>query len=214
MGTRCWVRLRLVQGFPADRPLPSFTNLNAATLTMSTAVEVDLDSQVRGVEASTQMKPCSVDQKTTADCLEVLLAEAVKILKLAENEVKVRQQKVLELQKRIEQAKREEKERKRAQWKNMEAEQPLSEEEKKRKAAIRRKWRVLGMKVRVGITANIVRRRKINDANSFIERESEKVAKEDSLDLEGKCEQKKAVKSKWRKGGTLIGSTQGRDSAF
>lgn len=176
---------------------------------MSAKGEVDLDSQVRGVEANQNVQKSQSDTNTS-DCLEMLLSEAVKLLKQAENEVKVRQLKVKEIQKKLEEVKLNEK-------KEMEAKkrQELSpEEELKRRAAVRRKWRILGMKVRVGITANIVRRRKINDANSFLDKETEAVTKEDNLDLEGKCEQKKVVKSKWRKGGTLPGITQGRDSAF
>jgi len=188
---------------------------------MSAKGEVDLDSQVRGVEAAPPQT-----QKNASDCLEMLLGEAVKLLKQAEDEVKIRKLKVVELKTKLEEAKRIEEKIKKANADSKQEEKqskPEAEEEKKseeaelaRKAAIRRKWRVLGMKVRVGVTANIVRRRKINDANSFLDKESEAVTKEDSLDLEGKCEQKKTMKSKWRRGGTLRGdlALQGRDSAF
>jgi len=177
------------------------------------------------VEAASEDKVKLTDE-TQSTYLETMLAEAVKLLVQAENEVKIKQQKVAELQKRLKEVKLKEKEAKEARNPKKLAEadkaqeeisktpEKSAEDELKRKAEIRRKWRILGMKVRVGVTANIVRRRKMNDADSFLDKETDTVTKEDNLDLEGKCEQKKTVKSKWRRGGILVGAVQGRDSAF
>merc|ERR1712223_1134543 len=90
-------------------------------------------------------------------------------------------------------------------------EEKTPEEVEKRRAEVRRKWRILGMNVRVGVTANIVKRRKVLDANTFMEKETEAVDKEDKLDLEGRCERKKTERRRWRRGGIRVGDTQGRD---
>jgi len=190
----------------------------------------DLDRQVRGLDAPIQDPQ---EEESQQSCLERLLAEAVDLLNQAENEVKIRQNKVLELQNKLDrvlETKKQEitvekkEENMQNKIKSLEEESPKEEskkeittnkeDESKRKAEVRRKWRVLGMKVRVGVTANVVRRRKVNDANTFIDKETEAVAMEDNLDLEGKCERKKAVRSKWRKAGVMVGTNQGRDLAF
>jgi len=201
-----------------------------------------LDAQVRGVEANNEM---GIGEDECRN-LEVLLAEAVRLLTQAENEVITRKQKVAELEERLADALNKnqmkvpavlnkdasakptdvdkEDVNDNASKENVEKEivpeAPVPQSEAsnesvvKRKAEVRRKWRVLGMKVRVGVTANIVRRRKINDASTFVDKETESVTKEDNLDLEGKCERKTVVKKRWRKAGILIGNMQGRDAAF
>ena len=52
---------------------------------------------------------------------------------------------------------------------------PENEDEASRKARVRRRWRVLGMKIKFGLVtqAMAVKRRNIQDASSFIDRESE-----------------------------------------
>jgi hypothetical protein len=75
-----------------------------------------------------------------------------------------------------------------------------------------RKWRVLGMKVRLGVGGvAVTKRRDVSDAETFIIKESEvsvlrwnvfaklfifiqEACKEDQLDLEGKCMRKKKDK--------------------
>lgn len=205
-----------------------------------------LDAQVRGVEANNEM---GIGEDECRN-LEVLLAEAVRLLTQAENEVITRKQKVAELEERLADALNKNQMKvpavhnkdasamptdvdkedvndnasndaiKENVEKEIVPEAPVPQSEAsnesvvKRKAEVRRKWRVLGMKVRVGVTANIVRRRKINDASTFVDKETESVTKEDNLDLEGKCERKTVVKKRWRKAGILVGNMQGRDAAF
>ena len=52
---------------------------------------------------------------------------------------------------------------------------PENEDEASRKARVRRRWRVLGMKIKFGLVAQAmaVKRRNIQDASSFIDKESE-----------------------------------------
>ena len=52
---------------------------------------------------------------------------------------------------------------------------PENEDEASRKARVRRRWRVLGMKIKFGLVtqAMAVKRRNIQDASSFIDKESE-----------------------------------------
>merc|ERR1712013_635887 len=87
-------------------------------------------------------------------------------------------------------------------------------DEATRRAEVRRRWRILGMKIKFGLgtQAMAVKRRNLKDADSFIDKESEEATKEDQLDLEGKCMRKKMDKRHFRKGGVMIGSTQGRDA--
>ena len=49
------------------------------------------------------------------------------------------------------------------------------QDEAARKAAVRRRWRVLGMKIKFGLGAQTlaVKRRNMKDADSFIDKESE-----------------------------------------
>merc|ERR1719397_1363043 len=75
--------------------------------------------------------------------------------------------------------------------------------------AIKKKWRVLGLKVRVGVTPAVERQRKVNDPNSFMEKEFVDVKKEEDMDLEGNCSRKKTIRKKWRKSGIRVGCTQG-----
>merc|ERR1712002_403255 len=87
-------------------------------------------------------------------------------------------------------------------------------DEATRRAEVRRRWRILGMKIKFGLgtQAMAVKRRNLRDVESFIDKESEEATKEDQLDLEGKCMRKKMDKRHFRKGGVMIGSTQGRDA--
>merc|ERR1712183_726953 len=82
-----------------------------------------------------------------------------------------------------------------------------------RKAEVRRRWRILGMKIKFGLGAQAlaVKKRNLKDADSFIDKESEEACKEDQLDLEGKCMRRKMDKRHFRRGGINVGSTQGRD---
>lgn len=91
---------------------------------------------------------------------------------------------------------------------------PENEDEASRKARVRRRWRVLGMKIKFGLVtqAMAVKRRNLQDASSFIDKESEEASKEDQLDLEGKCHRKKEDKRYFRRGGVAVGSVQGRDN--
>jgi len=88
------------------------------------------------------------------------------------------------------------------------------EDEAARKARVRRRWRVLGMKIKFGLAAQAmsVKRRNTKDASSFIDRETEEASKEDQLDLEGKCARKTRDRRYFRRGGVLVGTTQGRDN--
>merc|ERR1712179_362948 len=87
-------------------------------------------------------------------------------------------------------------------------------DEATRRAEVRRRWRILGMKIKFGLGAQAmaVKRRNLRDVDSFIDKESEEATKEDQLDLEGKCMRKKMDKRHFRKGGVMIGSSQGRDA--
>merc|ERR1712098_973092 len=91
---------------------------------------------------------------------------------------------------------------------------PENENDSERKARVRRRWRVLGMKIKFGLGAQALatKKRNLADASTFIEKESEEASKEDQLDLEGKCFRKKADKRYFRRGGVAVGSTHGRDN--
>jgi len=90
----------------------------------------------------------------------------------------------------------------------------IEEDEAARKARVRRRWRVLGLKIKFGLGAQAmaVKRRNLADATSFIDKETEEATKEDQLDLEGKCYRRKEDKRYFRKGGVAVGSTHGRDN--
>merc|ERR1711936_72478 len=101
---------------------------------------------------------------------------------------------------------------------DVQQEQPVKKpeppkDEATRKAEVRRRWRILGMKIKFGLGAQAlaVKRRNLKDADSFIDKESEEACKEDQLDLEGKCMRRKMDKRHFRRGGINVGSTQGRD---
>jgi len=143
--------------------------------------------------------------KGNIGCLVMVLDEAKRMLLQAQKEVKIKEDKVIELEKRLAEVL----ERSSAQSQPLKKED-ISEEE--RRAAVRRRWRILGMKVRIGISANIVKKRKINDPNSFIVKETEAVKKADELDLEGACKRKTKVRGKWRRAGFGAGITLGKDN--
>merc|ERR1711992_463278 len=88
------------------------------------------------------------------------------------------------------------------------------EDENARKERVRRRWRVLGMKIKFGLGAQAMalKQRNVKDASSFIDRETEEASKEDQLDLEGKCARKTRDKRYFRKSGVCVGNSQGRDN--
>jgi len=90
----------------------------------------------------------------------------------------------------------------------------IEEDDVARKARVRRRWRVLGLKIKFGLGAQAMalKRRNLADASSFIDKESEEATKEDQLDLEGKCYRRKEDKRYFRRGGVAVGSIQGRDN--
>merc|ERR1739848_574880 len=87
------------------------------------------------------------------------------------------------------------------------------ENEAQRKARVKRRWRMLAIKIKFGLGAQAmaVKRRNLQDASSFIDRESEEASKEDQMDLEGRCMRKARDKRTFRRGGVCVGSSQGRD---
>merc|ERR1712198_71876 len=87
------------------------------------------------------------------------------------------------------------------------------ETDEERRARVRRRWRVLALKVEFGLGANFlaIKKRNLNDINTFIDQETEEATKEDQMDLEGKCMRKKTDKRHFRRGGVRVGCAQGRD---
>merc|ERR1711970_29560 len=87
------------------------------------------------------------------------------------------------------------------------------ETEEERRARVRRRWRVLALKVKFGLGANFlaIKKRNLNDINTFIDQETEEATKEDQMDLEGKCMRKKTDKRHFRRGGVRVGCVEGRD---
>merc|ERR1712058_50416 len=73
---------------------------------------------------------------------------------------------------------------------------PENENEAERKARVRRRWRVLGMKIKFGLGAQSLatKKRNLADASTFIEKESEEASKEDQLDLEANASERKQTK--------------------
>lgn len=141
-------------------------------------------------------------KQTNAGCLVILLDEAKRMLNQAQKEVALREKKVIELEDKLKEV---------IETSRKPVVQLVVQSEEERRAAVRRRWRVLVMKVRVGITANVVKKRKVNDPNSFVTKETETVKREDELDLEGACKRKTKVRGKWRRCGFGAGNTQGRD---
>jgi len=88
-----------------------------------------------------------------------------------------------------------------------------NETEEERRARVRRRWRVLALKVKFGLGANVlaIKKRNLNDISTFIDQETEEATKEDQMDLEGKCMRKKTDKRHFRRGGVRVGCTEGRD---
>merc|ERR1712212_1113641 len=87
------------------------------------------------------------------------------------------------------------------------------ETEEERRARVRRRWRVLALKVKFGLGANFlaIKKRNLNDINTFIDQETEEATKEDQMDLEGKCMRRKTDKRHFRRGGVRVGCAEGRD---
>merc|ERR1711970_57767 len=148
------------------------------------------------------------------DDLKASIVEAKKELVVAEQVVKAKRMRVEVLQKQLQsqltRAVGGLKEAKPDTENNPSA--PVDEET--RRANVRRRWRVLGLKVKFGLAANLmaVKKRNLNDLNSFMDRDTEEATKEDQLDLEGRCARKKLDKRHFRRGGVCVGSTQGRDA--
>merc|ERR1711874_194062 len=87
------------------------------------------------------------------------------------------------------------------------------EDEDARRARVRRRWRVLALKVKFGLGASMLalKKRNLNDIDSFIDKESEEATVDDQMDLEGKCMRKTMDKRHFRRGGVRVGCVQGRD---
>merc|ERR1712107_971353 len=68
-----------------------------------------------------------------------------------------------------------------------------NETEDERRARVRRRWRVLALKVKFGLGANVlaIKKRNLSDISTFIDQDTEEATKEDQMDLEGKCMRKK-----------------------
>merc|ERR1711915_638482 len=80
---------------------------------------------------------------------------------------------------------------------------------------VSKRWKMAGLKARLGTGGlSLPRRRDLNNADTFIVKESEEASKEDQMDLEGKCMRKTKDKRYFRKSGVGVGSTQGRDCAW
>jgi len=175
---------------------------------MELPAEDDLDREVRSLNGKGD--PQDDVEKTNA--LEKLLTEALVCLADAEREVTIRKNKVVELQGKL------------ASLLQSQSTKDTNSDEKsankdttsQKSKEIRRKWRILGAKVRVGVTTAVVRRRNLNDANTFLDRETQEASKEDKLDLEGNTDRQSEVKKKWRRAGGAVGLNllQGRDCAF
>merc|ERR1712243_26605 len=174
------------------------------------------DRLVRCVESAAEINTdTGMANNPDIEALKASIKEAERAVDLAERQVKNKKLLLNSLQKQLQDAvigrvsglkirQEEEKVKKPAPPKD----------EATRRAEVRRRWRILGMKIKFGLgtQAMAVKRRKRRDVESFIDKESEEATKEDQLDLEGKCMRKKMDKRHFRKGGVMIGSTQGRDA--
>jgi len=181
-------------------------NKAAAASDKDPAAKLVADDMKAKMIDSEPIKGATKKTKGNIGCLVMVLDEAKRMLLQAQKEVKIKEEKVLELEKRLAEV-----------LERSSAQTQIKKEDKteeERRAAVRRRWRILGMKVRIGISANIVKKRKINDPNSFIVKETEAVKKADELDLEGACKRKTKVRGKWRKAGKAFGAgdTLGRDN--
>merc|ERR1711872_849880 len=164
----------------------------------------DLDNQVRTLNGQGDQKV----EIESSESLQKLLEQAVESLAEAEREVVRRKNEVSELQGRLNSL--------------IDGQTQItistnkddSEQKNKQSQEIRRKWRVLGAKVRVGVTTTVLKRRKMNDPTTFMDRETEEVTKEDKMDLEGNTVRQKEVKRRWRKAGMGVTNLQGRDCVF
>eukprot|EP00090_Calanus_glacialis_P027804 TRINITY_DN4415_c0_g1_i1.p1 TRINITY_DN4415_c0_g1~~TRINITY_DN4415_c0_g1_i1.p1 ORF type:complete len:158 (-),score=69.62 TRINITY_DN4415_c0_g1_i1:59-532(-) len=155
-----------------------------------------------------------MQEKMDAEALKASIKEAERAVDLAEREVKNRKLHLHSLQKQLQDAVI-------AGIGGMKVGSEVElvkkpappKDEATRKAEVRRRWRILGMKIKFGLGAQAlaVKKRNLKDADSFIDKESEEASKEDQLDLEGKCMRKKMDKRHFRRGGIMVGSTQGRD---
>eukprot|EP00090_Calanus_glacialis_P027806 TRINITY_DN4415_c0_g1_i3.p1 TRINITY_DN4415_c0_g1~~TRINITY_DN4415_c0_g1_i3.p1 ORF type:complete len:158 (-),score=67.35 TRINITY_DN4415_c0_g1_i3:48-521(-) len=154
-----------------------------------------------------------MQEKMDAEALKASIKEAERAVDLAEREVKNRKLHLHSLQKQLQDAVI-------AGIGGMKVGSEVElvkkpappKDEATRKAEVRRRWRILGMKIKFGLGAQAlaVKKRNLKDADSFIDKESEEASKEDQLDLEGKCMRKTMDKRRFRRGGIMVGSTQGR----
>merc|ERR1712142_318362 len=169
------------------------------------------DRLVRGVESAAEIMADTTD----IEALKAAIKEAERDVDLAERQVKNKKLLLNSLKKQLQDAViggvsglkiRQEEE--------IVKKPAPPRDEATRRAEVRRRWRILGMKIKFGLgtQAMAVKRRNLRDVESFIDKESEEATKEDQLDLEGKCMRKKMDKRHFRKGGVMIGSTQGRDA--
>merc|ERR1712212_194281 len=141
----------------------------------------DLDNQVRTLNGEGDQKV----EIESSESLQKLLEQAVESLAEAEREVVRRKNEVSELQGRLNNLIDGQTQITISTSKdditNTENKDD-SEQKNKQSQEIRRKWRVLGAKVRVGVTTTVLKRRKMNDPTTFMDRETEEVTKEDKMD--------------------------------
>lgn len=192
----------------ADKATGAAEKVPAAKLDADSLKPKMIETTIKIVEPECPKNTAThVDKKAKGNigCLVMVLDEAKRVLAQAQKEMKIKEDRVVDLEKRLAEVIE----------RSSTAVQPKPKEqvsEEERRALVRRRWRILGMKVRIGISANIVKKRKVNDPNSFVVKETEAVKKEDELDLEGACKRKTKVRGKWRKAGFGAGIVQGRDN--
>merc|ERR1711887_76774 len=156
------------------------------------------DSQVRclGTPAASQ-NTSEMSAETDIEALKAAVKEAERDVDLAERALKNKQLRLKAVQKQLQDKIIEGVGGLKIKH-DVQQEQPVKrpeppKDEATRRAEVRRRWRILGMKIKFGLgtQAMAVKRRNLKDADSFIDKESEEATKEDQLDLEGKCMRKK-----------------------
>ena len=128
------------------------------------------DKKIVDEEKIENIQEKSGEKTKEVEQLEDDIEKAKISLAEAEKEVEVRYDKLKSLQKSLEFAKIEA--RKIAE-EQKQVEEADSNENQLKSDSLRKKWRVLGMKVRIGVTTSVVRQRRINDPSSFSEKEFE-----------------------------------------
>eukprot|EP00092_Neocalanus_flemingeri_P093881 GFUD01119351.1.p1 GENE.GFUD01119351.1~~GFUD01119351.1.p1 ORF type:complete len:158 (+),score=51.73 GFUD01119351.1:33-506(+) len=155
-----------------------------------------------------------MSEENEAEILKAYVKQAEKDVDLAERELKNRQIRLQVLQKQLQDKIIAGIGGLRSGVQQEQVKQPAApKDEATRKAEARKRWRMLGWKIKFGLGAQAlaVKKRNLKDADSFIDKESEEASKEDQMDLEGKCMRKTTDKRRFRCGGIMVGSTQGRD---